>query len=200
MDIIVYGKDRSGGERIMTEADYYNIPDERRVELIDGHIYDMASPGVIHQTVLGELFYLISDYIRKKGGRCRVLPDLDTKLDTDEDTIVRPDISVICDPEKLTDRRCEGSPDWIIEIVSPGNARNDYLRKLELYQRVGVREYWIVDPMKKSVIVYVFQGEDLDMTPYCFADKITPDIYKDLNIDFSFIDEKLDAMLSGDHV
>lgn len=200
MDIIAYGMDRSGGERIMTEADYYNIPDERRVELIDGHIYDMASPGVIHQTVLGELFYLISDYIRKKGGRCRVLPDLDTKLDTDEDTIVRPDISVICDPEKLTDRRCEGSPDWIIEIVSPGNARNDYLRKLELYQRVGIREYWIVDPMKKSVIVYVFQGEDLDMTPYCFDDKITPDIYKDLIIDFSLIDEKLDATLSGDHV
>ena len=102
--------------------------------------------------------------------------------------------------EKLTDRRCEGSPDWIIEIVSPGNARNDYLRKLELYQRVGVREYWIVDPMKKSVIVYVFQGEDLDMTPYCFDDKITPDIYKDLIIDFSLIDEKLDATLSGDHV
>lgn len=200
MDIIAYGMDRSGGERIMTEADYYNIPDERRVELIDGHIYDMASPGVIHQTVFGELFYLISDYIRKKGGRCRVMPDLDTKLDTDEDTIVRPDISVICDPDKLTDRRCEGSPDWIIEIVSPGNARNDYLRKLELYQRVGVREYWIVDPMKKSVIVYVFQGEDLDMTPYCFDDKITPNIYKDLIIDFSLIDGKLDATLSGDHV
>ena len=119
------------------------------------------------------------------------MPDFDTKLDTEKDTIVRPDISVICDPDKITERRCEGTPDWIIEIVSPGNPKHDYLKKLELYQRVGVREYWIADPMKKTVIVYRMEDNAFDMTPYTFRDKIPVGIYDDFVIDFSLIDDRL---------
>ncbi len=177
--------------RIMTEADYYALPDERRVELIDGVIYDMASPGVAHQEVLGSLYRSIADYIDSKGGKCKIIFDLDTKLDTAKDTIVRPDLSIICEPDKLTKKRCEGSPDWIIEIVSPSNSRNDYLRKLDLYQRVGVKEYWIVDPMKKRVIVYSLEKDAFEMTPYTFRDKIRAGIYDDLTIDFAYIDDMI---------
>ncbi|MBQ9361620.1 MAG: Uma2 family endonuclease [Lachnospiraceae bacterium] len=177
--------------RVMTEADYYALPDERRVELIDGVIYDMASPGVAHQKVLGKLYRSIADYIDSKDGKCEIIFDLDTRLDTAKDTIVRPDLSIICEPDKLTKKRCEGSPDWIIEIVSPSNPRNDYLRKLDLYQRVGVKEYWIVDPMKKRVIVYSLEKDAFEMTPYNFRDKIKAGIYDDLTIDFAPIDDMI---------
>ena len=174
-------------DRIMTEDDYYALPDDVRAELIDGRLFYMESPGLTHQTVYGELFYQISAYIKSKNGSCRIVPDFDTKLDTAEDTIVRPDISIICDPDKLTERRCEGAPDWIIEIVSPGNPKYDYLTKLELYQRTGVREYWIVDPRKKTVTVYRLDENDFDMTCYSFQDKIKAGIYDDLMIDFAVI-------------
>ncbi|MBR1914618.1 MAG: Uma2 family endonuclease [Lachnospiraceae bacterium] len=174
-------------DRIMTEDDYYALPDDVRAELIDGRLFYMESPGLTHQTVYGELFYQISAYIKSKNGSCWIVPDFDTKLDTAEDTIVRPDISIICDPDKLTERRCEGAPDWIIEIVSPGNPKHDYLTKLELYQRTGVREYWIVDPRKKTVTVYRLDENDFDMTCYSFQDKIKVGIYDDLMIDFAVI-------------
>ena len=154
-------------------------------------IYDMASPGVAHQIAVSKLLIHISNYIDSKGGRCIVIQDLDTKLDTVKDTIVRPDISVICDRDKLTDKRCEGSPDWIIEVASPGNLRNDYLRKLELYNRTGIREYWIVDPAKENVIVYRLAGDSFDMTPYTFRDKVKVGIYDDLVIDFEVISEAI---------
>ena len=172
----------------MTEADYYAVSDEKRVELIDRIFYDMASPDVAHQRIVGKLYRYIADYIDSKKGSCIVILDLDTKLDTEKDTIVRPDISVICDPDKLKEKRCEGSPDWIIEIVSPSSVRNDYIGKLVLYQRTGVREYWIVDPMKKRVIVYKLGVEDFEMTQYSFRDQIKAGIYEDLTIDFSTID------------
>ena len=181
----VEGKGMS--DRIMTEDDYYALPDDVRAELIDGRLFYMESPGLTHQTVYGELFYQISAYIKSKNGSCRIVPDFDTKLDTAEDTIVRPDISIICDPDKLTERRCEGAPDWIIEIVSPGNPKHDYLTKLELYQRTGVSEYWIVDPRKKTVTAYRLDENDFDMTYYSFQDKIRVGIYDDLTIDFAVL-------------
>ncbi len=180
--------------RIMTEADYYAISDDVKVELIDGEIYNMASPGVVHQEILWRLTALIGEYIDTKGGQCKVIPDLDTKLSTDRDTIVRPDISVVCDPDKLTEKRCEGSPDWIIEIASPGDPKHDYLTKLELYQRVGVREYWIVDPMKHSVIAYRMSEESFDTTCYTFKDNIPTGIYDDLKINFAKICEQVTGL------
>lgn len=178
-------------EVLKTEADYYNMPDDVRAELIDGEIIIMESPRATHQALLAELVYYIKEYIRKNKGNCKVLPDFDTKLSTADATIVRPDISVICDPDKITERRCEGAPDWIIEIVSPGNPRHDYLKKLELYQRVGVREYWIADPMKRAVIVYHLEDSAFDMTAYTFHDKIRVGIYDDFVIDFSAVDESI---------
>ena len=104
-------------------------------------------------------------------------------LDEKTNTYVEPDVSVICDPDKLDDRGCKGAPDWIIEIVSPASRRMDYYTKLFKYRTAGVREYWIVDPVKKLVMVYDFENEDTEQ--YTFQDSIKVGIYEDLRIDFA---------------
>lgn len=175
-------------EQIYTEADYYNLPEEVRAELIDGQIYYQAAPSRVHQKILSELHITIGNYIRSKGGSCEVYPaPFAVKLQEDRETIVEPDISIICDRDKLTDKGCTGAPDWIIEIVSPGNSSNDYIRKLNLYADAGVREYWIVNPMEQSVYVYHFEQDNFKTKAYTFQDKIKVNIYDDLWISFQEI-------------
>ena len=116
-----------------TEDDYYNLPENVRAELIDGQFYYMAAPSRIHQKILNTVNNTIFNYIRSKGGSCEVYPaPFAVKLFNDRKTVVEPDISVICDPNKLTDQGCAGAPDWIIEIVSPSTSSHDYVRKLNL--------------------------------------------------------------------
>lgn len=176
--------------KVYTEDDYYNLPENIRAELIEGNvIYNQAAPSRIHQTILMELSGTIRDYLKSKGGPCRVYPaPFAVKLKKDRKTIVEPDISVICDPNKLTDRGCTGAPDWIIEIVSPGNSSNDYILKLNLYANSGVREYWIVDPDKTRVFVYFLEKAKFEVETYTFHDKIKVNIYDDLSIDFTELD------------
>lgn len=115
----------------------------------------MASPSQIHQTILTELLVSIRNYLRKKGSECQVFPaPFDVKLSDGPLTIVQPDLMVVCDKNKLDGKRCNGAPDFIIEIVSPSNPSDDYIRKLYYYKNAGVREYWIVDPRTEKVIVY----------------------------------------------
>ena len=169
-------------------TDYiYSLPEGQRAELIDGVIYDMAPPNRLHQELVSELHYKITDYIKKNNGACKVFPaPFAVFLNADDKTYVEPDISVICDKSKLDDRGCVGAPDWIIEIVSPGSRRMDYFTKLFKYRTAGVREYWIVDPLKNFVIVYNFDTSDSEQ--YTFADTIKAGIYEDLYIDFSKMD------------
>lgn len=175
--------------QIYTEDDYYNLPESVRAELIDGQIYYQAAPGRIHQEILGALYYEIRDYINSKGDSCKVYPaPFAVKLNKDSKNILEPDISVICDKDKLDDRGCNGPPDWIIEIVSPGNPGHDYVLKLNKYMAAGVREYWIVNPMKQMVYVYSFKDKTFDTSPFTFQDKIKASIYEDLTIDFSQLD------------
>lgn len=167
--------------RLYTEADYYALPEGERAELIRGVFYDMAPPRRIHQEILGDLYTDIKDYIRKKGGDCRVYPaPFAVRLFRDETTFVEPDISVICDPTKLTDKGCDGAPDWIIEIVSPSNPEHDYLTKLNLYKQAGVKEYWIVDPTEKTVFVYRLVESEFQIKTYPFGEKIKAGLYEDL--------------------
>ena len=98
---------------------------------------------------------------------------------------VEPDISVICDPNKLNDKGCNGAPDWIIEIVSPASKRMDYYTKLFKYRTAGVKEYWIVDPDKSRIIVYNFEQSTMD--EYSFTDSVKAGIYNDLLIDFNVL-------------
>lgn len=177
-------------EKIYTIDDIYGLPEGRRAELVDGQIYYMAPPTRKHQRIIGEIFAAIREYINTHNGPCEVdMAPFAVFLDKDDANYVEPDISVICDPNKLTDRGCFGAPDWIIEIVSTSSRRMDYFTKLFKYRAAGVREYWIVDPEKKSIIVYDFQSEDIK--DYTFSDSIKAGIYDDLYIDFSIIADLL---------
>lgn len=171
--------------RIYTEEDYYSLPENIRAELIDGQIYYQAAPSREHQKILMHVAKTIANYIDTKGGSCEVYPaPFAVKLQADKNTIVEPDISVICDCNKLTDKGCTGAPDWIIEIVSPGNSSHDYITKLNLYADAGVREYWIINPTKKSIYVYDLEETKFETAAYTFQDKIKVNIYHDLWIDF----------------
>ena len=169
-----------------TIDDIYNLPDGQRAELIDGELYMMATPGRIHQRIVMDLSYLIEDYIRHKKGDCEVYPSpFAVFLNADDTIYLEPDISVICDKDKLTDKGCKGAPDWIIEVVSPSSRPMDYNKKLFMYRTASVREYWIVDPMKRQITVYNFEHDTFE--EYAFSDKVKAGIYEDLEIDFSGI-------------
>jgi len=168
-----------------TENDYYNIPEDVRAELIDGQIYYQTAPNRTHQKILSSLHICIGNYINTNNGSCEVYPaPFAVKLFDDRKNIVEPDISIICDPNKLTDRGCTGAPDWIIEIISPGNPEHDYIRKLNLYKDAGVREYWIVDPRSERILVYCLEQSAFKLETYTFQDKIKVNIYDDFWIDF----------------
>ena len=178
--------------QITTLEQYEALPENVRAEVFDGQIYYMASPSQIHQTILTELLVSIRNYLRKKGGDCQVFPAIeldfpapfDVKLSDRPLNIVQPDLMVVCDKDKLDGKRCNGAPDFIIEIVSPGNPSDDYIRKLYHYQNAGVREYWIVDPRTEKVIVYHLEQPDFQMASYTFQDKIQANIWEDFWIDF----------------
>lgn len=171
-------------ERVYTTEDIYNLPEGTRAELIDGQIYYMAPPSRKHQRIAGKLFAAISQYIESNGGTCEpyIVP-FAVFLDENNKNYVEPDISVICDKNKLNDKGCSGAPDWIIEVVSLGSRRMDYYIKLFKYRAAGVREYWIVDPDKNRIMVYNFDNEDT--ADYTFSDIVKVGIYEDFSIDFS---------------
>lgn len=172
-------------EKVYTIDDIYALPDGERAELIDGKIYNMAPPKRIHQKLVSQLTKLIGSYIDSKDGECEVYPaPFAVFLNGDDKTYVEPDISVICDKDKLNDYGCNGAPDWIIEIVSPSTERMDYDIKLFKYRFAKVREYWIVNPSKQTVMVYDFElGQNTKQ--YSFSDRIPVCIYQDLKIHFA---------------
>lgn len=172
-------------EKIYTIDDIYALPDGERAELIDGELYMMSPPGLTHQRISMMLCGQIAAYIQKNKGPCEVVAaPFAVFLNNDNKTYVEPDISVICDKEKLDEQGCHGAPDWIIEIVSPSSKKMDYYIKLFKYRTAGVLEYWIVDPIKKSISVYSFEHDIWD-DHYTFDDQIKVNIYEDLYIDFS---------------
>ena len=177
----------------LTLEQYEALPEDLRVEVFDGVVYDMASPSQEHQTISMELSTVLNTYIRGKKGSCRVFhAPFDVKLSEQPLTIVQPDLMIVCDKDKLDGKRCNGAPDFIIEIVSPGNPADDYIRKLYYYKNAGVREYWIVDPRRKNVTINFFEGNTLNVQ-YSFDSVIKVNIYDDLYINFSDIDELLNA-------
>lgn len=175
-----------------TEADYYSLPEGIRAELIGGQFYNMAAPSRIHQEILMFLAKEIANFIDSRNGSCKVYPaPFAVKLFEDATAIVEPDISVICNRSKLTDKGCSGAPDWIIEIISPNNPGHDYVRKLNLYADAGVPEYWIVDPLAHTVSVYHLKEQNFRATAYTFRDSIQPGIFDGLRIDFTELADSL---------
>jgi len=168
--------------RVYTEEDYYNLPEDTRAELIGGQIFYMSAPSRIHQEILVFIFKKISYYLDANRGNCRVYPaPFAVKLfEEDDKTVVEPDISVICDPNKLTDRGCSGAPDWIVEIVSPSTSSHDYIRKLNLYADAAVKEYWIVDYAKNLIMVYRFEKDTLEQ--YDFGEDVSVGIFDGFSV------------------
>ena len=159
----------------------YALPDGERAELIDGQIYSMAPPNTRHQRILNYINTEINMYIRKNNGECEVFPaPFAVFLNDDDMNYVEPDISVICDKNKISDKGCQGAPDWVIEIISPSSRAMDYFTKLFKYQKSGVREYWIVDPIKQRVTVYFFEKELVE--EYSFGEEVPVRIYEGFSI------------------
>lgn len=175
-------------EKVYTIDDIYALPEGERAELIDGHIYYMAPPNRTHQKISMELSARILEYIRSHKGKCEVYAaPFAVYLDDTTGTYVEPDISVICDPDKLDDQGCNGAPDWIIEIVSPESFQMDYYRKLFKYADTGVREYWIVNPDNNQIWIYDFENEEF--RDYTLQESVKVGIFDDLVIDFNDMTE-----------
>ena len=171
----------------ITLSQYEALPEEIRAEVFEGQIYYMASPSRNHQLISTELLTLLNNYIKNNNGSCQVFhAPFDVKLSDSPLIIVQPDLMIICDKDKIDEKRCNGAPDFIIEIVSPSNPSDDYIRKLYYYKNYGVREYWIIDPIRRIITVNFFEGNILNVQ-YDFLSTIKVNIYDDLYINFSEI-------------
>lgn len=170
--------------KMYTIRDIEALPEGKRAELIDGRMYEMASPGRTHQGLLGALYRMIANHIEERDGSCEVYPaPFAVYINNDAYNYVEPDIVVICHADKLDEKGCHGAPDWVIEIVSPGSVKMDRKIKLFKYRTAGVREYWIVDPVERTVAVHCFSTEE--EKTYTFEDTVPAGIYEDFAIDFS---------------
>lgn len=170
-------------DEFYTVEDIYKLPEDQRAELIDGKIYDMAPPSTKHQIITGEMYAVIRSYIRSQKGSCRpYISPFAVFLNKDDDkNYLEPDLSVVCDANKVDDRGCHGAPDWVIEVVSPATQIRDYGVKLFKYRMAGVREYWIINPMKEIVNVYDFESENTTGL-YSFDDEIPVGIYPGFSV------------------
>lgn len=145
-----------------TLEDYLLLPDDRRVELIDGVFYDMASPTTIHQSIAGFLYTNFLDYVMKNKGPCYpFIAPVDVQLDCDDKTVIQPDVLIVCDRSKYRNGRVFGAPDLVVEVLSPSSKKKDMQIKLSKYYDAGVREYWIVDPEKKILVQYDMEHMEL---------------------------------------
>ena len=172
-------------EQVYTTDDIYALPDGERAELIDGQIYMMGTPSRIHQKLVGQLSRIIGNYIESNHGSCEIYPaPFAVFIQKDDKNYVEPDISVNCDKNKLSDRGCEGAPDFIIEIVSPSSRRMDYYKKCALYAESGVREYWIVDPEKQRTMIYRYEDDAAPMI-VPFEQDLAVGIYNNFMINVS---------------
>ena len=182
-----------------TIEDYYALPDDVRAELIDGEIYDMSAPQVVHQVLLGSLFNRLSEFIKRKGRQCLPLvAPVDVQLDMDDKTMVQPDILVLCNRDKLKKRVIYGAPDMIIEILSKSTRKKDTFVKLEKYLDAGVREYWVVDPDRKKVVVYDFEHSPTTVI-YGFEEQMPVRIFGgECVIDFAEIYREIEFLYEMD--
>ena len=169
----------------ITAEEYFKLTADRedRTELIGGVIVALAAPTEEHKAIAGGIYADIRSFIHSNNGECKVMiAPFDVKLDNEN--VVEPDVFVVCDRSKMDGRRCNGAPDWIVEVLST-NRDNDLIYKHGLYKSCGVREYWIVDPKNRKTLVYYFEKNDF------------PDIYTfDTPIPVEIYDRKLSVRIS----
>lgn len=171
--------------------DYLTWKFQERVELYRGKIFEMSpAPASKHQRLLGRINYPLYRFLEKK--KCEVFQapfDVRLKRNSDDKkniTVVQPDICVICDPEKIDERGCNGAPDLVVEILSPGNSKKEMKLKFELYEEAGVLEYWIVDPEKESILQYVLiNGQYTNHRPLVSDDFLVSQAIEGFSLDLS---------------
>lgn len=171
-----------------TLDDYLALPEERRVELIDGVFYDMTAPTTVHQAIGGFIYKVLLDFVLEHEGECMpFMSPVDVQLDKDDKTIVQPDVLMVCDRSKFQNGRVFGAPDFVVEVLSPSTSKKDSRLKLYKYGEAGVREYWIIDPKRKSIVVYDFEHSDIPSI-YSFEDKVPVQIWDNrCEVDFAEI-------------
>jgi len=175
-------------ERRFTYADYkeWELDEGERFELIYGEAFAMAAPSISHQAVLRDIFGQFYVYLRGKPCQVFVAP-CDVRLfyeeDDSDDTVVQPDIMVICDKDKIAEESCHGAPDLVIEILSPSNTAAEMERKFILYKEAGVREYWVVDSKNNTVEVHCFKDSDVSTNIYKSADTVPVAVLPGFNIE-----------------
>lgn len=175
---------------IYTYVDYLAWPATERYELINGEPYMMSpAPTRQHQELVGEIFLQIGNYLKGKMCKVYIAPFdvvlLEEKQNKEESkTVVQPDITVICDRNKLDEKGCIGSPDMIIEVVSPSTASMDYVKKLNLYEKHLVKEYWIVNPKNNNVFIYLLDDDHQysEVKVFNIKEEIKVSIFKDFTI------------------
>ncbi len=193
-----YGKEFAGkAQGEYTLEDYYLLPDDRRVELIDGVIYDMTAPSAAHQIVIGEVHFQLKNCRKEYGMECMpFLSPCDVQLDRDDKTMVEPDMLIVCDMDKVAGRCVYGAPDFVMEVLSPSTRSKDQILKLKKYKEAGCREYWIVDIENERISVFDFESENWPKI-YSFKDEVPVAISEGLcKIDFNEVKSEMD-MLCG---
>jgi len=186
--------------RKYTYADYLSWPENERIEIIDGipyHTYGgqitegapvmQAAPARVHQEISGEVFRQLANFLKDKSCKVYAAPfAVRLNADDSDDTVLEPDITVVCDKSKLDEKGCKGAPDVVVEILSPSTGRKDRMIKFQKYQQAGVREYWIVDPDTKTVQVCILEGgryftsvhADTDTAPVTVLPGCTINLYE----------------------
>lgn len=164
-------------DKFYTTEYIFSLPEGKRAELVDGVAYDMAPPGLGHQRISIHLATSIQNYISENKGKCEVFTaPFGVFLFSDERTYVEPDLLVVCDADKLSEKGCMGAPDWVVEIVSKSSRYMDYVIKLAKYQGAGVREYWIIDEEEGRIMVYDFAHQSMEQ--YAFGEEIQTGIWE----------------------
>ncbi|MDO4962314.1 MAG: Uma2 family endonuclease [Eubacteriales bacterium] len=182
-------------EKHFTIDDYRALPDDQRVELIDGVFYDMAAPSSYHQIIAGAVHHAFMSHVRANKGSCMpMISPVDVQLDCDNDTMIQPDVLIICDKSKIRYANVYGAPDFVMEILSPSTRKKDMQLKYSKYEDAGVREYWVVDPDSRKIIVYDLENMSFP-TIYTFDDEVPVGIWGGAcKVDFKEIAETLDML------
>ena len=182
-------------EKQYTYADYLIWPEDERWEIIDGVPYMQAAPSPAHQLIAGELYRQFANYLQGKPCKAYIAPfcvrltNGDEKRMEDVKKVVEPDITIVCDRSKIDEKGCNGTPDLIIEVMSPSSIKHDRITKFNKYEKAGVSEYWIVEPEVKITSVFVLQSNNRYGRPEIYTDdeKITVSIFPELVVDLSVV-------------
>jgi Uma2 family endonuclease len=178
-------------EKLYTYDDYLVWNDKVRRELVDGVVYNMASPTPIHQDVVLEIGTQLKNFL--KGKKCKpYISPIDVRLNADkpfkkDDTVLQPDVLVLCDSSKIDEKGIKGAPDLVIEVLSPGSGRKDRFLKFKKYKEAGVREYWVVDINNNIVDVFIFEEDPHLHYVYAIIDPVPVRILEGCTINLSEI-------------